>query len=105
MHNLPKELIDLIYEFDPTKRIHFDDVVREIKLNSKIEPIEEFVYYFYGRERIYEETVKLKCLFNKFYKNRKELLFNQNDLIHMKTYISLSNPFSSLKVEQMTLNR
>ena len=75
MFNLCNEIISLIYEFDPTKRIHFNKVIKEL------------------RKIHYESIVKMNCLFQKITGKRKRLPFDKYDLIHKKYYILMTDPF------------
>lgn len=46
MNHLPKDLINIIYEYDPTKKINMDKVITELKMNQVIQYYNEFIKNF-----------------------------------------------------------
>ena len=86
MFNLCNEIISLIYEFDPTKRLHFNKVIKELR---KIHYITKIPI----SEEKYESIVQLNCRFHKITGKRKRLPFDKYDLVHKKYYIFMTDPF------------
>ena len=92
---LCNDIINLIYEYDPTKRYRFDVVLHQlIQDQPRICKNENFFF----TEEMYEDIVKKSCIYNKMFGRRKRLSFRPNDLVHMKCLIFLSNPFHDYKI-------
>jgi len=98
--HLPKELIRKIYEYDPTKRFHFDKVAHQMRMRQvwyevhrtsrlrKFFPYDNWIMRFgsdnptyHMTEEMFEERVRFQRRWQKILGSKPRLLFDEFDLV------------------------
>jgi hypothetical protein len=97
---LPKELVDKIYEYDPTKRFTFDKVMHQMRMRqvwyevhrtSRLRcffPYEDWILclgsdnpMYYMTEEMFEERVRFQIRWHRILGNKPRLSFDEFDLV------------------------
>jgi hypothetical protein len=91
--DLPKELIDEILGYDPTKRFHFDKVVHQLRMRQvwyeitrySLFPAEKWILHFGSQwvmtAEMFEDHVVLQRRWHRILGKKPRLVFNKEDLL------------------------
>jgi len=93
MFHLPQDVINKIYEYDPTKKSHFDKVAHQLHMRQvwyevtryTLYPAEKWILRFgaqqFMTEEMFEDHVMCEKRWHRIHGKKPRLLFHEHDLL------------------------